>query len=114
MSLGTATIGIPNPPIERRIFAWSIHRETLMVLLHRYGERKTIISGDIADGSCRKFSPTHRSTHRDKAYDSDAARDNLATEYYVEMIAPTRASKRGIQDGRTLRRYCRHRWKYHM
>jgi transposase len=46
----------------------------------------------------------------DKAYDSDALDEKLATEYGIELIAPNRQRRSKTQDGRPLRRY-RRRWK---
>jgi transposase len=47
----------------------------------------------------------------DKAYDSDALDEKLATQYGIQMIAPNRRGrKNNPQDGRCLRRY-RRRWK---
>jgi len=47
----------------------------------------------------------------DKAYDSDALDEKLATQYGIEMIAPNRRGRKNHpQDGRPLRRYHR-RWK---
>jgi transposase len=46
----------------------------------------------------------------DRAYDSDALAEDLATQG-IELIAPHRSNRKApTQDGRPLRRYCR-RWK---
>jgi transposase len=45
----------------------------------------------------------------DKAYDSDALDERLASEMGVELVAPNRRKRSKTQDGRKLRRYKR-RW----